>query len=126
MQRSLEGATAESHARIGLYPQTKTVVFGRTICKLRSNLPTKMSRVASRSCCQWWNDFPLLARTGNGRTHVQQNGHHQSWARLAAGTVTGLKQSEDETLEDVFIRLVGHSIEEVERHTEEGITSEEE
>ena len=45
---------------------------------------------------------------------------------LAAGTVTGLKQSEDETLEDVFIRLVGHSIEEVERHTEEGITSEEE
>ena len=45
---------------------------------------------------------------------------------LAAGTVTGLKQSEHETLEDVFIRLVGHSIEEVERHTEEGITSEEE
>ncbi len=45
---------------------------------------------------------------------------------LAAGTVTGLKQSKDETLEDVFIRLVGHSIEEVERHTEEGITSEEE
>ena len=45
---------------------------------------------------------------------------------LAAGTVTGLKQSEDETLEDVFIRLVGHSIEEVERHTEEGIRSEEE
>ena len=45
---------------------------------------------------------------------------------LAAGTVSGLKESEDETLEDVFIRLVGHSIEEVERHTEEGITSEEE
>ena len=45
---------------------------------------------------------------------------------LAAGTVSGLKESENETLEDVFIRLVGHSIEEVERHTEEGITSEEE
>ena len=45
---------------------------------------------------------------------------------LAAGTVSGLKESEDETLEDVFIRLVGHSIEEVERHIEEGITSEEE
>jgi len=45
---------------------------------------------------------------------------------LAAGTVSGLKESEDETLEDVFIRLVGHSIEDVERHTEEGITSEEE
>ena len=45
---------------------------------------------------------------------------------LAAGTVSGLKESEYETLEDVFIRLVGHSIEEVERHTEEGIASEEE
>ena len=45
---------------------------------------------------------------------------------LAAGTVSGLKESEQETLEDVFIRLVGHSIEEVERHTEEGIGTEEE
>ena len=45
---------------------------------------------------------------------------------LAAGTVSGLKESEDETLEDVFIRLVGHSIEEVERQTEEGINAEEE
>ena len=34
---------------------------------------------------------------------------------LAAGTVKGLKESDDETLEDVFIRLVGHSIEEAER-----------
>ena len=44
----------------------------------------------------------------------------------AAGTVSGMKESEKETLEDVFIRLVGHSIEEVERHTEEGINTEEE
>jgi ABC-2 type transport system ATP-binding protein len=41
---------------------------------------------------------------------------------LAAGTVKGLKQSSDETLEDVFIRLVGRSIEDVERHEEEGVT----
>ena len=34
---------------------------------------------------------------------------------LAAGTVKGLKTSEEETLEDVFIRLVGRSIEDVER-----------
>jgi ABC-2 type transport system ATP-binding protein len=34
---------------------------------------------------------------------------------LAAGTVKGLKQNQDETLEDVFIRLVGRSIEDVER-----------
>ena len=45
---------------------------------------------------------------------------------LAAGTVSGLKKSDDETLEDVFIRLVGHSIEEVERQSEEGINAEEE
>ena len=45
---------------------------------------------------------------------------------LAAGTVTGLKENESETLEDVFIRLVGHSIEEAERNTEEGVSNEEE
>jgi len=45
---------------------------------------------------------------------------------LAAGTVTGLKEKETETLEDVFIRLVGHSIEEAERNSEEGVSSEEE
>jgi ABC-2 type transport system ATP-binding protein len=45
---------------------------------------------------------------------------------LAAGTVTGLKENENETLEDVFIRLVGHSIEEAERNNEEGVSNEEE
>jgi ABC-2 type transport system ATP-binding protein len=40
---------------------------------------------------------------------------------LAAGTVSGLKATEEETLEDVFIRLVGHSIEDAERFSEEGI-----
>ena len=44
---------------------------------------------------------------------------------LAAGTVKGLKESETETLEDVFIRLVGHSIEEAERMSDEGINEEE-
>ena len=33
---------------------------------------------------------------------------------LAAGTVKGLKKNQNETLEDVFIRLVGRSIEDVE------------
>jgi len=40
---------------------------------------------------------------------------------LAAGTVKGLKRSQDETLEDVFIRLVGRSIEDVERLSDEGL-----
>ena len=44
---------------------------------------------------------------------------------LAAGTVSGLKESDEETLEDVFIRLVGHSIEDAERFSDEGIDSEE-
>jgi len=39
---------------------------------------------------------------------------------LAAGTVKGLKKSNDETLEDVFIRLVGHSIKDVERLSDQG------
>ena len=45
---------------------------------------------------------------------------------LAADTVTGLKENESETLEDVFIRLVGHSIEEAERKSDEGVSNEEE
>jgi len=45
---------------------------------------------------------------------------------LAAGTVKGLKIHPEETLEDVFIRLVGHSIQDVERLTEEGVNTNEE
>jgi hypothetical protein len=37
-----------------------------------------------------------------------------------------LKENESETLEDVFIRLVGHSIEEAERKSDEGVSNEEE
>ena len=44
---------------------------------------------------------------------------------LAAGSVSDLKLSDEETLEDVFIRLVGRSIEDVERINEEGIAEEE-
>ena len=45
---------------------------------------------------------------------------------LAAGTVKGLKKTETETLEDVFIRLVGRSIEDVERLSDEGVTDDSE
>ena len=44
---------------------------------------------------------------------------------LAAGTVKSLKENPDETLEDVFIRLVGHSIEEAERSSDENTNEEE-
>ena len=43
---------------------------------------------------------------------------------LAAGTMDSLKESAEESLEDVFIRLVGHSIAEVEG-VEDGMTEEE-
>ena len=45
---------------------------------------------------------------------------------LAAGTVKGLKVDPSETLEDVFIRLVGHSIEDAERFKDEGVKHSEE
>ena len=44
---------------------------------------------------------------------------------LAAGTVRGLKQNSEETLEDVFIRLVGKSIEDVEKLFEQEVSEEE-
>jgi len=44
---------------------------------------------------------------------------------LAAGTVRGLKLDSSETLEDVFIRLVGKSIEDVERQFEQEAAEEE-
>ena len=45
---------------------------------------------------------------------------------LAAGTVRGLKKTETETLEGVFIRLVGRSVEDVERLSDEGLTDDSE
>tara|TARA_B100000963_G_scaffold123494_1_gene107741 strand:+ start:7 stop:783 length:777 start_codon:yes stop_codon:yes gene_type:complete len=44
---------------------------------------------------------------------------------LAAGTVRELKQNSEETLEDVFIRLVGKSIEDVEKLFEHEVSEEE-
>ena len=40
--------------------------------------------------------------------------------------VRALERTEDETLEDVFIRLVGRSIEDVERLSDEGVTDDSE
>ncbi len=45
---------------------------------------------------------------------------------LAAGTVKGLKLDPSATLADVFIRLVGHSIEDAERLEDDGVTNSEE
>ena len=85
--------------------------------------------IYQRKCRQW-----LLEHVKNGGTiflcsHVlemaERMGNRMAIINhgkvLAAGTVKGLKESDDETLEDVFIRLVGRSIEDVERLSDEGI-----
>ena len=53
----------------------------------------------------------MQSRARDGGTDVQPHGDRRSQAS-SAGTVRGLKESEAETLEDVFIRLVGRSISE--------------
>ena len=89
--------------------------------------------IYQRKCRQW-----LLDMVKNGGTiflcsHVLEMAERMcnrmaiinNGKVLAAGTVKGLKESDDETLEDVFIRLVGHSIEEAERLSDEGVAEEE-
>ena len=65
---------------------------------------------------------------GDGGANVQSHGDHQR--RKGAGSRHRHRierTHESETLEDVFIRLVGHSIEEAERFTEdEGVSDAEE
>jgi len=85
--------------------------------------------IYQRKCREW-----LLDHVANGGTiflcsHVLEMAERMcnrmaiinDGKVLAAGTVKGLKRSEDETLEDVFIRLVGRSIEDVERLSDEGV-----
>jgi ABC-2 type transport system ATP-binding protein len=89
--------------------------------------------IYQRKCRQW-----LLDMVANGGTiflcsHVLEMAERMcnrmaiinNGKVLAAGTVKGLKNSESETLEDVFIRLVGHSIEEAERLSDKGVNEEE-
>ncbi|NCG01717.1 MAG: ATP-binding cassette domain-containing protein [Euryarchaeota archaeon] len=88
--------------------------------------------IYQRKCRQW-----LLEHVKNGGTiflcsHVLEMAERMCTRMaiinngkvLAAGTVKGLKKSDDETLEDVFIRLVGRSIEDVERLSDEGVKEE--
>ena len=85
--------------------------------------------IYQRKCRQW-----LLEHVKNGGTiflcsHVLEMAERMcnrmaiinNGKVLAAGTVKGLKTSDEETLEDVFIRLVGRSIEDVERLSNEGV-----
>ena len=89
--------------------------------------------IYQRKCRQW-----LLDMVANGGTiflcsHVLEMAERMCNRMaiinhgkvLAAGTVKGLKENDEETLEDVFIRLVGHSIEEAERLSDEGVSEEE-
>ena len=79
--------------------------------------------IYQRKCRQWLLDMVAGGGTIFLCSHVLEMAERMcnrmaiinNGKVLAAGTVKGLKESESETLEDVFIRLVGHSIQEAER-----------
>tara|TARA_B100000989_G_scaffold138076_1_gene102628 strand:- start:3040 stop:3819 length:780 start_codon:yes stop_codon:yes gene_type:complete len=89
--------------------------------------------IYQRKCRQWLLDMVADGGTIFLCSHVLEMAERMcnrmaiinNGKVLAAGTVSGLKESDEETLEDVFIRLVGHSIEDAERFSDEGIDSEE-
>jgi ABC-2 type transport system ATP-binding protein len=74
--------------------------------------------IYQRKCRQWLLDMVAKGGTIFLCSHVLEMAERMcnrmaiinNGKVLAAGTVKGLKNSESETLEDVFIRLVGHSI----------------
>ena len=89
--------------------------------------------IYQRKCRQWLLDMVADGGTIFLCSHVLEMAERMcnrmaiinNGKVLAAGTVSGLKEEETETLEDVFIRLVGHSIEDAERFRDEGIHEEE-
>tara|TARA_B100000424_G_scaffold52404_1_gene37465 strand:- start:6005 stop:6784 length:780 start_codon:yes stop_codon:yes gene_type:complete len=89
--------------------------------------------IYQRKCRQWLLDMVADGGTIFLCSHVLEMAERMcnrmaiinNGRVLAAGTVSGLKEEETETLEDVFIRLVGHSIEDAERFSDEGIHEEE-
>ncbi len=89
--------------------------------------------IYQRKCRQWLLDMVASGGTIFLCSHVLEMAERMCNRMaiinhgkvLAAGTVSGLKESDEETLEDVFIRLVGHSIEEAERLSDEGVSEEE-
>ena len=89
--------------------------------------------IYQRKCRQWLLDMVAKGGTIFLCSHVLEMAERMcnrmaiinNGKVLAAGTVIDLKNSESETLEDVFIRLVGHSIQEAERLEDEEAGEEE-
>ena len=79
--------------------------------------------IYQRKCRQWLLDLVKSGGTIFMCSHVLEMAERMcnrmaiinNGKVLASGTMEGLKLNDKENLEDVFIRLVGHSIEEVER-----------
>ena len=73
-----------------------------------------MSPVVVGTCQKRWHNIPLFPHLEIicQCAIVWQSSITARYS--TAGTVKGLKESDDETLEDVFIRLIGRSIEDVE------------
>ena len=89
--------------------------------------------IYQRKCRQWLLDLVESGGTIFMCSHVLEMAERMcnrmaiinNGKVLASGTVEGLKLNDKENLEDVFIRLVGHSIEEVERQSDENNDEEE-
>ena len=89
--------------------------------------------IYQRKCRQWLLDMVADGGTIFLCSHVLEMAERMcnrmaiinNGKVLASGTVTDLKESDNENLEDVFIRLVGHSIEEAERLGDEEASEEE-
>jgi ABC-2 type transport system ATP-binding protein len=89
--------------------------------------------IYQRKCRQWLLDLVESGGTIFMCSHVLEMAERMcnrmaiinNGKVLASGTVEELKLNDKENLEDVFIRLVGHSIEEAERQTNENNDEEE-
>ena len=123
MQGLVEGSAPEGHARLGVHPCAKVAFLDEPFANL--------DPIYQRKCREW-----LLEHVAGGGTiflcsHVLESAERlcnrmaiiNEGKVLAAGAIDDLKR-EGESLEDVFIRLVGHTIEEAEQIA--GTESEEE
>ena len=112
VQGPLQGPAAEGDAGECVHAPPEAPLPRRALRQSRSDLPAQVQGVVARS------------REGRGTiflcSHVLEMAERMCNRMaiidhgrvLVAGTVRGLKESEAETLEDVFIRLVGRSISE--------------
>ena len=114
MQGFVERSTTKGHACGSFIHKPKLLFLDEPFANL--------DPIYQRKCRQWLLDHVKDGGTIFLCSHVLEMAERMcnrmaiinDGRVLAAGTVKGLKQDQNETLEDVFIRLVGRSIEDLE------------